>query len=500
MRHAVTTQTPLMRVQSRIGPILLACALLTASPKLGAQSFQGFIGYLYSLPSEQRQAAVDSFLAVTTAYPVIEHDTLANFIYTGAPSSVTVPGDANGWNPGAYAMSRVQGTSLWYYSRSFESDARLDYKFVVNGSAWILDPRNPRQVSGGFGPNSELRMPAYIPAPEIQYDPAIAHGSLRDTTWYSVYLGNYRSIKIYTPPGYEASADSFPVAYFHDGLEYVSLASANNTIDYLIAEKLIEPVIAVFIPPVNRTNEYAGSQMTAFSQFMVSEIVPYVDSRYRTKRSPESRAVLGASNGGNISLWLGYHYPETFGNIGAFSSNIVDSLSRGFSESEMKNLVLYLDLGTYDISQLIPMVRSFIPVLASKGYLYEYHEYHEGHSWGNWRAHLDNALKLFFGTPVTSVGPSADPHPGPEKVEIFQNYPNPFNPTTTLTYRLDRTGHVELTVYDLLGRLVDRPFSGEAEAGLHRVLWDGSRHPSGVYLYQLTAGEFSERRKMVLVR
>jgi len=59
----------------------------------------------------------------------------------------------------------------------------------------------------------------------------------------------------------------------------------------LIAEKLIEPVLRVH-PPVNRTNEYAGSQMTAFSQFMVSES-SLRDSRYRTKRA-ESRAVLGA--------------------------------------------------------------------------------------------------------------------------------------------------------------------------------------------------------------
>lgn len=485
--------------RTAISQVLLLCIGCLACSEARAQSFQDFVAHLYSLPSEQRQAVVDSFLAVTSEYPVVEYDTLTHFIYTGAPSSVTVPGDANGWNPSSYPMTRVQGTTLWYYSRSFESDARLDYKFVISGSTWILDPRNPRQVSGGFGPNSELRMPHYVLPPEILYYPAIAHGALRDTTWYSVNLGNYRTIRVYTPPGYDASTDSFSVAYFHDGLEYVSLASAHNTIDYLISQQRIDPIIAVFIPPVNRTSEYAGAQMPAFSQFMVNEIVPYIDARYRTKRTPSSRAVLGASNGGNISLWLGYHYPGTFGNVGAFSSNIVDSLSRGFSQSDRKDLTMYLDLGTYDIAALIPMVRAFIPILGSKGYEYEYHEYHEGHSWGNWRAHLDNALELFFGT-VTTVGPPRDAFAGPGQVELFQNYPNPFNPSTTITYRLASSRHVEIGVYDLLGRLVDKLFLGEAEAGEHSVVWNAQNRPSGVYVYQLTAGDFSQRRKMILVR
>ena len=491
--------TPLKKLGDAIRQLCLISFMTVALSEAQAQGFTSFVSFLYSLPTEQRQAAVDSFLTVTSEYPVIEQGTLAHFIYTGTPSSVSVPGDANGWSTSAYAMTRVQGTTLWYCSRSFESDARLDYKFVVNGSSWILDPRNPHQVSGGFGPNSELRMPAYVPAPEIQYYPAIGHGALRDTTWYSVYLGNYRTVRIYTPPGYDASTDSFAVAYFHDGLEYVSLASAHNTIDYLIAEERIEAIIAVFIPPVNRTEEYAGSQVTAFSQFIVNEIVPFIDSRYRTKRDPASRAVLGASYGGNISLWLGYHYPGTFGNVGAYSSYIADSLRRGFTQSDTKGLVLYMDLGTYDNATLIPMVRSFIPVIASKGYPYDYREYHEGHSWGNWRAHVDNALELFFGT-VTSVGPAADPFAGPELVELSQNYPNPFNPTTTIAYRLSKGAHVEIAVYDLLGRLVDNLFSGQAEAGEHSVVWNARSRPSGVYVYQLTAGDLSERRKMVLVR
>jgi len=486
---------------------LLSLALLGlfASSHAHAQGFQEFIAHLNSVPSGQRQALVDSFLAATTSFPVIEQDTIANFVYAGNATSVTVPGDANGWNPGAFSMTRVQGTTLWYHTRVFEADARLDYKFVVDGSAWILDPRNPLTQSGGFGPNSELRMPAYPPAPEVLYYPAIPHGSLRDTTWSSVNLGNSRTIRIYTPPGYAASADSYSVIYVHDGLEYTTLASAQNVLDYLASEGKIEPLIGVFIPPVNRTAEYAGSSMPQFTRFMVQELVPYIDSRYRTKKHPASRAVIGASNGGNISLWLGYQHPEVFGNIGAYSSYIVDSLRRGFSASPRKDLTLYLDIGTYDIPVLIPMVRGFVPLLESRGYRYDYHEYHEGHSWGNWRAHLDNCLELFFGS-TTSTGELFPERLLPDDLELHQNYPNPFNPTTVVRYGLTAVSDVKLAVYDLLGREVAVLVDDRKAPGIHEVTFDARRPggqatglASGVYLYRLTAGNSTTTRKMLLV-
>ncbi len=483
----------------------LALLGMIASSDVNAQGFQQFIAHLNSVPSDQRQSVADSFLAATTKYPVIEQDTIANFVYVGSATSITVPGDANVWNPGAFSMNRVEGTTLWYYTRTFEADARLDYKFVVDGSTWILDPRNPLTQSGGFGPNSELRMPGYQPAPEVQYYPAIPHGVLRDTTWSSVNLGNARTIRIYTPPEYSVSADSYSVIYVHDGLEYTTLASAPNVLDYLTSERKIEPLIGVFIPPVNRTAEYAGSSMPQFTRFMVQELVTYVDSRYRTKKDPAHRAVIGASNGGNISLWLGYQHPEVFGNIGAYSSNIVDSLSRGFSSSPGRDLTLYLDIGTYDIPVLIPMVRGFVPVLESRGYRFDYREYHEGHSWGNWRAHLDNCLELFFGTP-TSTGGLPPERLFPYDLELHQNYPNPFNPTTVVRYSLPAVSDVKLAVYDLLGREVALLVDERKAPGSYEVTFDARRPggraaglASGVYLYRLTTGGSATTRMMLLV-
>ena len=327
----------------------------------------------------------------------------AHFIYRGNANRVNVPGDANSWDPNAYSMTHVDGTDFWYLKQTFETDARLDYKFVLNGSGWILDPLNPYQVSGGYGPNSELRMPQYIPAPEIEYRPEIPHGALWDTTFFSPQLGNSRRIRIYTPPEYEASTDSFGVILFHDGLEYVSLANADNVLDYLIWNRRIEPVIAIFVPPVNRTPEYAGGQKDEFSAFLVEDILPWADSKYRTIPDPAHRATLGASNGGNIALWLGLQYPQVFGKIAAQSSNVESSISNGFQAGPKLDLKFYLDIGTYDIQVLIPLVRNFKEILEAENYDLEYYEFHEGHSWGNWRAHIDNALEFFFPSDTTQL-------------------------------------------------------------------------------------------------
>jgi len=85
------------------------------------------------------------------------------------------------------------------------------------------------------------------------------------------------------------------------------------------------------------------------------------------------------------------------------------------------------------------------------------------------------------------------------------NYPNPFNPTTTIRYGLPNTQRVTLAVYDLQGQLVRMLVNDTQQAFEYQAVWDGRNDSgeavsSGVYVYRLTAGEFSESRKMVLLR
>lgn len=93
----------------------------------------------------------------------------------------------------------------------------------------------------------------------------------------------------------------------------------------------------------------------------------------------------------------------------------------------------------------------------------------------------------------------------PADYALYQNYPNPFNPSTTIEYRLPEAAYVQIEVYDMSGRMVRSLVSGNVQAGLHSVAWDGSndrgdRVASGVYAYRLTAGNYHAVRKMVLLR
>ena len=129
---------------------------------------------------------------------------LRQILFIEVPFQVLLcPGDFNGWNPSPAPMTRLSQTNFFYYSRNFEMNARLDYKFVVNGSSWILDPENPNRVSGGFGPNSELAMPEYIQPWEIKYKPGINHGSVVYRTIFSNNTASNYQLQIYLPFGYD---------------------------------------------------------------------------------------------------------------------------------------------------------------------------------------------------------------------------------------------------------------------------------------------------------
>jgi enterochelin esterase-like enzyme len=467
------------------------------------QTFQDFLNRVNAAPDSLKAAIVDSFVYAVPSFPYIEDDTLVHFLFMGNATSITVPGDANIWNAQSFPMTKVQGTDLWYYTKVFEPDARLDYKFVLNGNSWILDPLNPNEVLGGFGPNSELRMPACQPAPEIEFYPNIPHGSFKDTTFHSINLGNSRTVRIYLPPEYDMTTDNFPMILFHDGLDYVNLANAKNVLDYLTYHEKIRPLIGVFVPPVNRTEEYAGSLKQDFSSFIIDELLPWIDQRFRTKSGPRNRATLGASNGGNIALWLGLNHPDVFGKIAAQSSNVEDSISSGFQYGPKLDLELYLDLGTYDIPVVIPLVHNLRDILGARRYSFRYEEYHEGHSWGNWRAHIDNALQMFFPGNALWIN---EKEPMPRTFVLHQNYPNPFNASTVISYEMKELQRVRIDIYDVQGRLVAALLDKMESPGRYDISWNGKSAsgkamPSGIYYCRLQNDQHqSSAIKLLLLR
>jgi hypothetical protein len=88
----------------------------------------------------------------------------------------------------------------------------------------------------------------------------------------------------------------------------------------------------------------------------------------------------------------------------------------------------------------------------------------------------------------------------PLSCRLSPNYPNPFNPTTTIQFELPKASLVSLDIYDLLGRKIETLVSGKQEAGTHSVIWDGRDKSSGIYFYKLQAGDFTETKRMLLLK
>jgi hypothetical protein len=108
---------------------------------------------------------------------------------------------------------------------------------------------------------------------------------------------------------------------------------------------------------------------------------------------------------------------------------------------------------------------------------------------------LSLEMALYDGTPVAArVGSLL-----PDKFALEQNYPNPFNPSTTIEFTLPVRSDYDLVIYNSQGQEVNR-FAGTADAGTVEIVWQAGAHASGMYLYKLTAGDFSATKKMVLLK
>jgi enterochelin esterase family protein len=345
---------------------------------------------------KNEQALVDSFMNIKSnkGFPLIE-DSLCHFIYQSDHiSSFLVAGDFNGWNPQTDSSSQLQGTNLHYISKKFPLDARLDYKMIL-GSEWILDPLNPKIIWGGFGPNSEIAMPEYQQPWEIELNDSIPQCTFLEHLFESEILGNERNVKVYLPPGYDKAADHYPSLYVNDGGEYLQLGSMVNILNNLQCASLIASLIVIFVDPVERMKEYALNEK--YLEMLEKELIPFIDSNYRTIQKSEGRGMIGVSLGGLTSLYAGLQLSDLIGKVAGQSSAIQwdnQKILQLYQEYPLRDLQIYLDWGTYE--GLDSLSHRFVQLLQEKGYSVNYKIYNEGHSWGNWRAHIDEILKTFW--------------------------------------------------------------------------------------------------------
>jgi hypothetical protein len=88
----------------------------------------------------------------------------------------------------------------------------------------------------------------------------------------------------------------------------------------------------------------------------------------------------------------------------------------------------------------------------------------------------------------------------PDNYYLYQNYPNPFNPKSNISFQISKLSYVKLTVFDIRGREIETLVNTRLIPGTYGVEWDGSNYSSGVYFYNITADEFSDTKKMVLIK
>jgi photosystem II stability/assembly factor-like uncharacterized protein len=137
----------------------------------------------------------------------------------------------------------------------------------------------------------------------------------------------------------------------------------------------------------------------------------------------------------------------------------------------------------------------------TSNYLSSTHFVDENHGWA---VGFDGTI-IRYGPPITGIDDENEINQLPRTVQLENNYPNPFNPTTQIRFGLPGNSEVSLKVYSITGQLVKTLLNNNFPSGFHTVTWDGTNQSgqtvsSGVYIYQLRAGDQIRTRRMHLLK
>lgn len=106
---------------------------------------------------------------------------------------------------------------------------------------------------------------------------------------------------------------------------------------------------------------------------------------------------------------------------------------------------------------------------------------------------------LAWAPATTAVDEPAASDVQPQEFVLLQNYPNPFNAKTVISFTIPRTEHVNITLFDILGREIAVLANGPYTKGMHKITWEANSFSSGIYFYRMTAGTFSQMRKLAIL-
>ena len=404
----------------------LLAVLAFAPPAPGAPpcgTAAGLMSALADAPDEAaRAAAAERFAecAARTTTPLLSPGATpgrlrALFAFRSAAARVFLAGDMNGWSTSASPLRKLAGTDLHLLELDLPDGARLDYKLVVGGTEWTLDPWNPRTMAGGFGPNSELRTPAYVAPREVEPRPGTPRGRYEELSVESRALGGARRALAWVPPGTKTDGPPLPVLILLDGLDYREFAKVHTVVENLLAEGRLRPLLLVLVPPVDRAREYERNP--AFESFLAGELLPAVEARWPVRQDPAGRGVMGVSLGGFAALSAVARHPGVFGLCGAQSTgNAVpenlDRLLADLARLPAGAARFHVDVGTFEAdlhgADLLAVSRKVRAALEGRQAL-RFREVPEGHSWGSWRARLAEALEFLYPPGPGPVSPPPSP-------------------------------------------------------------------------------------------
>lgn len=337
--------------------------------------------------------------------PIVRGDTVT-FHYAGPARSVSWNGDFNGWgradtipNTGVYDSLR----GVWVLTTRFPTTARTDYKIVVDGSRWILDPKNPRQQWGGAGPNSELRMPEWTPSP-AEDQPVRVRGEIKGPfTIVSRSLGYAVRYQVYLPAGY-MSLRGIPVLYVTDGHEYLdpNLGNLSHTADWLIEQRRTKPFAIVAVDPRDPADPSKNRRMEElvrndnYAAFITRELPAEIEALFNVRTDAAGKALMGTSLGGLFATWVYANHPGYFGNVAIQSPAywVHMPIYEEMAISRAGQAKIFLMAGT--MFDGLENTRRMKSVFEQKGVDLRYLESHEGHSWGFWRSRIHEPLIQFF--------------------------------------------------------------------------------------------------------
>jgi enterochelin esterase-like enzyme len=291
----------------------------------------------------------------------------------------------------------------------------------------------------------------------------VPHGEVRERWYFSKTTGDWRRIFVYTPPKYDADHDArYPVLYLqHGGGEdergWPNQGKMSFIMDNLIAEGKAKPMLVVMEqgyarragedaqpprPPAPGQRPDFSRMFTAFEDVMVNDLIPMIDSTYRTIPDREHRAMAGLSMGGMQTFQITLKNLDLFSYIGGFSGagggfggpfdpkTAHGGVMADPEEFNKKVHLLWLGIGTTEPQRMYESVKNFHEALDKAGIKNTYYESPgTSHEWLTWRRCLKEFAPLLFGNqPPPAAARSGRPPRGeivlnPDDVPAFPDPP-----------------------------------------------------------------------------